>query len=278
MGKATYENPQSYTVVIAPSRAVCQKMDQNRTPTNTSMGPGVIMEAMKVNRPLGLITDLDDTLKITNTTNRLKTVVRGLFKNQAYAGMSELYQELLKDTTNRLWVVSSSPNVLRRKIARFLKLNQYPPSQLILRDWLKEKKVKSYKLKAVTSIIESQSDLGFLLIGDDSEWDPEVYLEVKRLYPKRIEAIYIRKIRNRPLPRDVVGFCTAYEVALHELRKQNLSLSQVARIGKSLLDTDDFEQIIPYFAHHPLSLNPQSTEDSLVGVESWLERRLHLRR
>src|SRR5690606_20626744 len=64
--------------------------------------------------PFLLVSDFDDTLKISHTTNRLKTVLRGLFTKQAYAGMSELYQEWVDGRS--FVVISSSPNAIRGKI------------------------------------------------------------------------------------------------------------------------------------------------------------------
>jgi phosphatidate phosphatase APP1 len=38
----------------------------------------------------------------------------------------------------------------------------------------------------------------YTLIGDDSERDPEIYAEVRRLYPDRIDAIWIRRVNPDP--------------------------------------------------------------------------------
>jgi len=227
---------------------------------------------------IGIISDFDDTIKITNTTNRIKTVLRGLFKNQHYAGMSELYQEVLSRTGGLFFVVSSSPKSIRYKILRFLDQGNYPKRVVYLRDWLRQKDVRAYKMKAIISILESYSSMQWILVGDDSEWDPEIYAEIKAANPTKIVSIYIRSIRNRPLPPMAQSFFTPYEVALHEYNAGRLILSQVARIGKSLTDADDFEKIIPYFAHHPTDSLAETKNDSLAGLQESIERRLRTKR
>ncbi len=225
---------------------------------------------------IGIISDFDDTLKVTNTTNRLKTLLRGLFKKQVYAGMSELYQEFLGNE-NPFYVVSSSPRIIRRKISRFLKMNRFPKCTLILRDWVKQKNVKSYKFNAIESILIANPQSQWLLFGDDSEWDPEILCDVATRHPDKILGVYIRSIRNRPIPKQAFAFSTAFDVALKELNLGRLSLPQVARIGKAIMDTDDFENIIPYFAHHPEVMSGQPNA-SLSGIYEAIETRLHRRR
>ena len=60
--------------------------------------------------PLLLISDLDDTIKISHTQSKLITVYRGLFRTSAFAGMAQLYAEILaRHSDSRFCVVSSSP-------------------------------------------------------------------------------------------------------------------------------------------------------------------------
>lgn len=36
----------------------------------------------------------------------------------------------------------------------------------------------------------------FILIGDDSQKDPEIYAEIAEKYPERVKEIYIRNVKN----------------------------------------------------------------------------------
>lgn len=206
---------------------------------------------MPVPPPFTLVSDFDDTLKISHTTNRLKTIVRGLFTKQSYSGMAELYQEW---TPGRPFIVlSSSPVWIREKIGRFLDRHGYPKREILLRDWLRQKDILAYKTHAL-SLLEDHPNQAFIFIGDDSEFDPEVFDRFRKKNPGRTLAIYIRRMRGRPLPEGVIPFHSAFEIALAELDAGRIKIPQAARIGKTILDQRDSELIIPYFAALPTDI------------------------
>ncbi|MBS1963032.1 MAG: DUF2183 domain-containing protein [Bdellovibrionales bacterium] len=198
--------------------------------------------------PFLLVTDFDDTLKISHTTNRFRTVIRGLFAKQAYAGMSELFQEWTGG--NPFVIISSSPRVIAGKIGRFLDRHGYPAREIWLRDWLKQKDIRRYKLESLRKL-EARPEKGFIFVGDDAEYDPEVFAGFRERNPDRTLAIYIRRMRGRPLPDGVIPFHSALEIALAELEAGRLKIPQVSRVGKAIVDHGDPDQIIPYFASSP---------------------------
>lgn len=201
--------------------------------------------------PFLLVSDFDDTLKISHTTNRLRTVLRGLFMKQAYAGMSELFQEW--SAGHPFVILSSSPNAIRGKIGRFLDRHDFPAREIWLRDWLKQKDIRRYKLESLRKL-ENREEKGFIFIGDDAEYDPEVFVAFRERNPERTLAIYIRRIRGRPLPDGVTAFHSALEIALAELDAGRLKIPQVSRIGKAIIDCRDADSIIPYFASSPIDI------------------------
>lgn len=201
--------------------------------------------------PFLLVSDFDDTLKISHTTNRLRTVFRGLFAKQAYAGMAELYQEW--SGGHPFVILSSSPRLIEKKIGRFLDRHGYPAREIWLRDWLKQKDIRRYKLESLRRL-EERAEGGFIFIGDDAEYDPEVFAAFRERNPKRTLAIYIRRMRGRPLPDGVIAFHSALEIALAELEAGRLKIPQVSRIGKAIIDHGDADQIIPYFASTPIDI------------------------
>ncbi|MBC7386710.1 MAG: DUF2183 domain-containing protein [Cryobacterium sp.] len=201
--------------------------------------------------PFLVVSDLDDTLKISHTTNRLRLVFRGLFTQQTYAGMAELFQEWTGDRPFIL--LSSSPIWIRKKIARFLDYYGFPEREIWLRDWIKEKDIKGFKSAALDKI-EARGDSGFIFIGDDAEYDPEVFARFRERNPDRTLAIYIRRMRGRPLPAGVIPFHSAFEIAISELDAGRLNVSSVTRVGKAIIDERVPEQVIPYFAAPPIDL------------------------
>lgn len=198
--------------------------------------------------PFLLVTDFDDTLKISHTTNRFRTVLRGLFARQAYAGMSELYQEWTGG--HPFVIISSSPRMIAGKIGRFLDRHAFPAREIWLRDWLKQKDIRRYKIESLRRL-EERPEKAFIFVGDDAEFDPEVFAGFRERNPERTLAIYIRRMRGRPLPDGVVPFHSALEIALAELEAGRLKIPQVSRVGKAIVDHGDVDQIIPYFASSP---------------------------
>lgn len=201
--------------------------------------------------PFLLVSDFDDTLKISHTTNRMRTVFRGLFTKQSYAGMAELYQEWLNDSPFVL--LSSSPVWIHRKIERFLERHDFPKREIVLRDWIRQKDVRRFKSDALARL-EARDEKGYIFIGDDAEYDPEVFAKFRDRNPERTLAIYIRKMRGRPLPPGVVSFHSALEIALAELQAGRLKIPQVARIGKAVIESRQAENIIPHFASLPIDI------------------------
>jgi phosphatidate phosphatase APP1 len=217
-----------------------------------------------------LVSDFDDTLKISHTTNRLRTVFRGLFAKQAYAGMSELYQEW--NAGHPFIILSSSPRMIAGKIGRFLDRNGYPEREIWLRDWIKQKDIRNYKLESLRKL-ESRPDPAFIFIGDDAEYDPEVFASFREKNPNRTLAIYIRRMRGRPLPDGVVPFHSAMEIALSELAAGRLKIPQVSRIGKAIVDQRESDQVIPYFAAAPTEISVPDDYPTLEKIVDQINAR-----
>lgn len=205
-----------------------------------------------------LVSDLDDTLKISHTTNHLRTVFRGLFMHQAYSGMAELLQEWTGG--KEFIVLSSSPRSIRKRVERFLKRHHFPSARIWLRDWFRQTDIRKYKGDNLKRLLR-EAPGPYIFLGDDSEWDPEVFSQFRQEHPEKVLAIYIRRMRGRPLPEGVIPFHTAFEIAYAELRANRLKIPQVSRIGKAILEQKNPDLIIPYFAVSPsgldLDIHPQ---------------------
>lgn len=201
--------------------------------------------------PLLLISDLDDTIKISHTQSKLITVYRGLFRSSAFVGMAQLYSELLHcNPDSKFWVVSSSPPQLRGKIGYFLSKNGFPPAALVLRDWIRQTSIVKYKLGAILTLVE-KSNGPVILIGDDTEHDPEVFAHVTKRYPEKIAARYLRRVKGRELPDGSFGFFTAFEVACAELSAGRLDSAEVLRVGEAVLRAEKNSWLIPWFSIKP---------------------------
>jgi phosphatidate phosphatase APP1 len=167
----------------------------------------------------GLISDIDDTFLISHSRRSFKKLFVLLSKNvQARKPFDDVvrHYKLLsfasrthpQKESNIFFYVSSSEWNLYDMIVRFAELNGLPKAILKL------KKLKSglddfvmtgsgshvHKLRKIHNIIHFYPELQFILLGDDSQKDPEIYEEVCRTFPSNIRAVYMRQTRKRTKP------------------------------------------------------------------------------
>jgi hypothetical protein len=221
--------------------------------------------------PFRIISDLDDTIKISNTQAKLKTLVRGVFRSSAFLGMSELYQQWADviDSTPAIYIVSSSPRILQNRIQKFLVKNSFPPSELFLRHWIKQPSVSRFKRECLEAIASKHRE-PLILIGDDTEHDPEILQKFKAKYPKRVLACYIHKIKGRELPEGLIGFYTAFDPACAEVTAGRLKQEQALQVGKVVLNAKLKARLIPrYSTQLPVNFAPTIAAEHKKLSDQW---------
>ena len=219
-----------------------------------------------------VVSDLDDTLKVSQTSSNVRTVIRGLFMKEAFAGMSTLYQELVGPSGNFV-LISSSPRAIRGKVHRFLVKHQFPEHEIWLRDWVKQPKIKEYKRKNFQRLKETYPG-PFILVGDDQEYDPEVFTEFAAANPGLVLRIYIRRIRGRKLPPECHGFLSAFDIALEEYREKRLKIPQVSRVAKAVLEELNDDLVIPRFSLVKEFVEDEDVPATLESLHGRLANRL----
>lgn len=175
----------------------------------------------------GVISDIDDTVLVSDVTNILKAA-RLVFLHNArtrlpFKGISAFYRALQSgpDYTifNPLFFVSSSAWNLYDLLVDFFSFNGIPKAPLMLRDMglTEEYLIKSghgiHKKEQIRQILKTYPNLPFILVGDSGQKDPEIYLQTIKDFPGRIKAIYIRDVSEEE--RDIVVHKLAKEAAGH---------------------------------------------------------------
>ena len=173
----------------------------------TPDGNGEILVPPKSAR-FGVISDIDDTViqsRVSNFLQAARTVMLGNARTRLpFPGVAAFYRALRDgaggDEKNPIYYVSSSPWNIFDVISEFMEIQKIPRGPLLLRDWdigfglLSSSRHLEHKTEPIRNIMKLKPDLEFILIGDTSQQDPEIYRQIVSEFPKRVKAIYIRDV------------------------------------------------------------------------------------
>lgn len=211
-----------------------------------------------------IVSDIDDTVMVSHSTQTLKKLRLMLFKNAhtraPFSGISFFYRALAKGTDTKVshpfFYVSSSEWNLYDLLDDFFSYNQLPPGVFllkrlehsILKFWKSGGGTHQHKFDKVKHLLQLYPNRKFILIGDSGQRDPEIYSRLALEFPGRIETIFIRKIRSRSflnkyeeLTAKLAGVQTGYfevknshEAALIALRRNYISSKYFTEIEAGL--------------------------------------------
>jgi hypothetical protein len=146
--------------------------------------------------------------------------------------------------------MSGSPGILRHKVSELLHHKDFPAYQLTLRGWTELfTSPFGYKTKHMQEIYGASMDK-FILIGDDTEADPEIYAAFSAPRGNQVRAIYVHRITGRALPAGSIVFVTAYDIAMREFVAGRLSEEQAAVVGNAVFAAED-RDFLPCFQACP---------------------------
>lgn len=225
--------------------------DQQRGPVR-AVGHVLIPPA---SAEFGVISDIDDTVIQSDVSSFLRMLRTVLFSNARtrlpLPGVAALYRALHTGTHggagNPMFYVSNGLWNLYDLLEDFFALNDIPGGPiLLLRNWgvyrneLLPTHQRAHKLGLIRPILELYTDLPFILIGDSSEADPEIYHELVHQYGERILAVYIRTV-GRDLERPAAIRALAEEIveAGSELILADDSLSMARHAARRGWITED---------------------------------------
>ncbi len=201
---------------------------------------------------LGIVSDVDDTIQYTHVSSKWEAAKTLLSGNETtikhVPGMATLYQELDMAIDGKkdgdITYLSGSPVNYADRIDRFLKDRGFPEGPVQLKNLGLRKgedhpfKQDDYKLKHLRTLLETYPDKPFILFGDSSEKDPEIYKTLAQEFPGRIQGIYIHHVNGEsPKAQRFQGtqlISSGLDAARDLERKGLLSAAAVERVQQSI--------------------------------------------
>ncbi|MHA4843287.1 App1 family protein [Flavitalea antarctica] len=159
---------------------------------------------------LAIVSDIDDTFLVSHSSTIFKRLWT-LFSNdarsrRAFEGVREHYHLLERartedETPNPLFYVSSSEWNLYDYLNEFLRIQKIPQGIFLLsqmKRWyqlVKTGKTKHEgKFGRIVRIMHAFAKQRFVLLGDNSQKDPEIYRSIVEHHPDQVFAVYIRNV------------------------------------------------------------------------------------
>ena len=202
--------------------------------------------AVAQNKKVLLVSDIDDTIKVSNVLGTAAKFARALDVTTAFTGMPQLYQTIVNENVNstRIAYVSNAPHdikgieVMKYSHSNFLSYNEFPEGELILRLDITD---QNHKINTIRKLIKEEKPELVIMVGDNGERDIEIYAQAtKELNAQGIETLtYIHQlysstsgllsyiginlfseIGKKVLPNQL-GYVTPLEIA-YDLKNKNL--------------------------------------------------------
>ena len=164
------------------------------------------LEVNHYSGPTGVISDIDDTVIISHSTDIGKkfwlSISKNAFTRRPLPGVSDFYKKLTENGELPIFYVSSSDWSLFDLIRDFMKFRHIPNGPILLKDkhinlrniWKSGGGDHQHKLDKIELIFGMYPDMSFYLIGDSGQQDPEIYAQILQSHPRRIRGVFIRLV------------------------------------------------------------------------------------
>jgi phosphatidate phosphatase APP1 len=158
-----------------------------------------------------VVSDIDDTFLISHSANLRKRLYVLFTENaetrQPFEDVVAHYQALSRGTgdeePNPFFYVSSSEWNLYDYIRTFCAKHGLPDGILLLSPlkrlsdvWRTGQGRHSIKFVRIARILKSHPHHRYILLGDDTQQDPEIYASLVEHFPEKIFAVYIRQVKE----------------------------------------------------------------------------------
>lgn len=163
-----------------------------------------------------VVSDIDDTLLHSFISRKLKKIRTMMFttmeKRKAVDHMQELINQLAVGGASPVYLSNSEQN-LYPMIYRFLEHNNFPDGPLFLKQLrsitdllfnIKFPVKNTHKISTLEDLLSLFPDKQFVLMGDNTQHDLQIYLSVVEKFGDRIRSIVIRKVGEKPADKVLI--------------------------------------------------------------------------
>lgn len=226
-----------------------------------------------------VISDIDDTIRISNIHSPLGTLKNYLHSDRAFHGISRIFENLTSQGA-QVQYVSSIPKPIRYLAQRFLNKSGFPAGRL----WSRTSSSKSdHKTSSIREIMKDNPNARVILIGDNGEHDPQIFAKLQadaELGP-RIQDVYIHELYKEALPPGQQPFFTAGDLSARLAKSgivtEEFALDAVRSTESALHDRGRQSLVLPEFSEVSAE-RIGANFDSLIAEEKDLNLRAELRK
>lgn len=209
------------------------------------------LPVMSAEKPI-IISGFDDVLRQAESTSLWKEAVKLTEEDKNFGGMPELYDVVSKQESDpKFYVVSGMTSWLTNRVESFLKTAKYPSHKIYLRNWLKDWSIENFKIAKIKEILANKPNRKFIVIFDNSNASSELADLLREEFPSQIVAIYLRQVVKSDVPSSGTPFYTPFDIALHELAAQRMTIEEAKLIGEVVFNEHGAESMFPSYALCP---------------------------
>jgi Uncharacterized conserved protein (DUF2183) len=156
----------------------------------------LVVDVPRASGELGIVSDIDKTVMPPETAAGMPP---------PYPGVASLLTQFEGAVPGDFWFVTAREPARVVDVPDWMAMHGIPPGPIETglggQPWV----VQPEKVADISRIFDATGDQSFVLIGDTSQRDPEVYKAIKALYPARVSAIFIHKMNATVNPTRVDG-------------------------------------------------------------------------
>lgn len=208
-----------------------------------------LLQAKAYGSPIFIVTDLDDTLKVTNVKNPVEALRNALFSRKVFTGVPLLLKSM-QSYALKTFILTASPKIFSSNIFKLIEQYHLNIDHVYMRG-LRDANKYQYKFDVVEELIRS-SKAKFILIGDNTSFDDDVYQDIQKKYPDRVLAIYIHKVTNDPKLANQKSWVTVSDIAAYEVISGRMSFTSAQDILDEV-SNESLDKVIPDFVYCPRS-------------------------